>query len=203
MTIAADVMQRLWRPAPGGHPFPTRVRLGAGVRPSAAALRWRNGADAHRAGRACGSPVRGAAELVPSRAEPVLLHGGFNHENVLAAQREPWLAIVSKGVVGEPGYYASLLREPPDLAHAPRAGRVWNADWSSYPESWTMSAPAAWVGAGAVGARRILEPGGRPRSMGRGACLRAVALGDRELHRVGRRPLSRVTRDPGPRPLRI
>jgi streptomycin 6-kinase len=42
------------------------------------------------------------AELNASMAEPFLLHGDLHHENILAAEREPWLAIDPKGVVGEP-----------------------------------------------------------------------------------------------------
>jgi streptomycin 6-kinase len=37
-------------------------------------------------------------------AEPVLLHGDLHHDNVLRAQREPWLAIDPSGVVGDRGY---------------------------------------------------------------------------------------------------
>jgi len=34
----------------------------------------------------------------------VLLHGDLHHGNILAAQREPWLAIDPKGVLGLPAY---------------------------------------------------------------------------------------------------
>lgn len=37
-------------------------------------------------------------------AEPLLLHGDLHHDNVLRAQREPWLAIDPSGLVGDPGY---------------------------------------------------------------------------------------------------
>jgi streptomycin 6-kinase len=37
-------------------------------------------------------------------ADRRLLHGDLHHDNVLAAQREPWLAIDPFGVVGDPGY---------------------------------------------------------------------------------------------------
>ncbi len=35
---------------------------------------------------------------------PVLLHGDLHHDNILSADREPWLAIDPKGVVGEAEY---------------------------------------------------------------------------------------------------
>ena len=44
------------------------------------------------------------SELLDSMREPVLLHGDLHHDNILSAEREPWLAIDPKGVVGEPEY---------------------------------------------------------------------------------------------------
>ncbi len=51
----------------------------------------------HRAGRVF-------AELCASATERVVLHGDLHHDNILAADREPWLAIDPHGVVGDPGY---------------------------------------------------------------------------------------------------
>jgi streptomycin 6-kinase len=42
------------------------------------------------------------ADLVSISGDPVVLHGDLHHGNILAAQREPWLAIDPKGVVGDP-----------------------------------------------------------------------------------------------------
>ncbi len=122
MSIATDVLRRLWRPAPPDHPFPLVSDWARGFD----RLRWRYEGGT---GPMPAAPVERAealfAELIPSQAEPVLLHGDFHHDNVLSARREPWMAIDPKGVVGEPAYdAATLLREPPDLAHAPNAGQV-------------------------------------------------------------------------------
>jgi streptomycin 6-kinase len=122
MSSAADVLRRLWRPAPADHPFPLvsdwarglarlRRHFGGGTGPLPAAL------------------VEEAealfAELVPSQTEPVLLHGDLHHGNVLAARRRPWLAIDPKGVVGEPAYdTGALLYNPTELLDAPRPGEV-------------------------------------------------------------------------------
>ncbi len=59
-------------------------------------------------------------------AEPVLLHGDLHHENILAAEREPWLAIDPKGLVGEPAYeVGAWLRNPmPQLLDMPQPGRI-------------------------------------------------------------------------------
>ncbi len=56
----------------------------------------------------------------------LLLHGDLHHWNVLSAQREPWLAIDPKGVVGEPAYEtAAWLRNPVGmLLNRDRPGEV-------------------------------------------------------------------------------
>ncbi len=54
------------------------------------------------------------------------LHGDLHHENTVAAQRRPWLAIDPKGVVGEPAYETgALLRNPvPQVASRPDLPRM-------------------------------------------------------------------------------
>ena len=42
-------------------------------------------------------------------ADPVLLHGDLHHENILEAERESWLAIDPKGLVGEAAYETGAL----------------------------------------------------------------------------------------------
>jgi streptomycin 6-kinase len=120
---AATVMRRLAQPALAGPRFPTVAR-------------WDEGFGRHR--RRCGGtsgPLPGAlfdraervyAELCASMAQPVLLHGDLHHDNILSAQREPWLAIDPKGVEGEAVYEAgALLRNPwPDLLTWPDPRRI-------------------------------------------------------------------------------
>ena len=120
--IAAGVMEKLWRPVPERHPFPLvsdwargferlRRRYAGGTGPMPAALVER--AEAL------------FADLVPTQAEPRLLHGDLHHENILSARREPWLAIDPKGVVGEPAYdTAAMLHNPVGLLDEPRPGRA-------------------------------------------------------------------------------
>ena len=105
-SIAAAVMRQLWRPVAPGHPFPTVFDWGKGF------VRLR---QEYRGG--CGpfppTLLEEAeslfAELNASMAGPVLLHGDLHHENILAAEREPWLAIDPKGLVGEPAYETGAL----------------------------------------------------------------------------------------------
>ncbi len=57
------------------------------------------------------------AELAGSMDHPVLLHGDLHHENILAGDRLPWIAIDPQGVIGETAYeVGAFLRNPmPDL----------------------------------------------------------------------------------------
>lgn len=119
-SAAAGVLRRMWRPAPTERTFPLISDWATGLD----RLRRRFGGET---GPMPAALVEGAEALfealIPSQAEPVLLHGDFHHENVLAARREPWMAIDPKGVVGEPAYdAATLLREPPWLIETPRPG---------------------------------------------------------------------------------
>lgn len=52
-------------------------------------------------------------DLLSSMDETILLHGDLHHWNILSADREPWLAIDPKGVLGEPAYeVGAWLRNP-------------------------------------------------------------------------------------------
>ncbi|GAA3384786.1 aminoglycoside phosphotransferase family protein [Cryptosporangium minutisporangium] len=53
-------------------------------------------------------------ELCDSATRRVVLHGDLHHDNVLRAERAPWLAIDPHGVVGDPGYDAGALLYNPD-----------------------------------------------------------------------------------------
>lgn len=115
--IAADVMRRLWRPLPEQHVFPSvadwiadlaalRIEFGGGTGPFPARL--------------VDMAESLFAELVASSAPPVLLHGDLHHYNILASERNPWLAIDPKGVAGEPAYeVGALIRNPLNLHEWP------------------------------------------------------------------------------------
>ena len=122
-SIAAGVMRQLWRPIPSQHPFPTVAKWAAGLK------RLRQHFDG-----ACGpfpavlvERAEGLfEELIPSMAEPMLLHGDLHHDNILTATRQPWLALDPKGLGGEPAYeVGALLRNPmPRLLSEPEPGRI-------------------------------------------------------------------------------
>ncbi len=108
--IAATVMQKLWRPPSTQHHYPTindwfdglrqlRIEFAGGTGPFAPQL--------------VEEAERLAPELLATAAPGVVLHGDLHHYNILAGQREPWLAIDPQGVIGEPAYeIGALMRNP-------------------------------------------------------------------------------------------
>ncbi len=109
-----NVMPLLWKPYSGDYPFSSTADWGRGF----SRLRERHhGGTGPLDERMVDKAENIFFELQASSAEPVLLHGDLHHDNVLSAQREPYLAIDPKGVLGEPCYeVGAFLRNPfPDL----------------------------------------------------------------------------------------
>lgn len=106
---AAGLMERLRGPAASAYPFPS---VGE----------WMQGLAKHRAAHGGSGPLPGwllhraerlAANLLATERNPQLLHGDLHHLNILAARREPWLAIDPQGVIGDPEFEpTALLRNP-------------------------------------------------------------------------------------------
>jgi streptomycin 6-kinase len=122
-SIAAGVMRQVWRPLAPDDAFQTmadwngdlrllRPHYGGGTGPFPVAL------------------IEEVESLLPALAAsapaPVLLHGDLHYDNILAAGRQPWLAIDPKGLAGEPAYETgALLYNPqPQLLHAAQPGRI-------------------------------------------------------------------------------
>ena len=102
--VLADLLPRLWREPGGGHPFRSLELMCA---------QWADGFEQKRA-VAPDSIDPGLARLgmelfrgLPATADrSVLLCTDLHAENILAAQREPWLVIDPKPYVGDPTYDA-------------------------------------------------------------------------------------------------
>lgn len=122
-SIAAAVMRQFWRPVPANHPFPTVADWGRGF---SRLRKHYDGGSGPFPPRLLEEAETLYADLSASMAEPVLLHGDLHHDNILAAQRHPWLAIDPKGLVGEPAYETgALLRNPlPQLLQTLQPGRI-------------------------------------------------------------------------------
>ncbi len=121
--VVAGLLRRLWIQPPDGHPF----------RPLALMCdQWAttfelDSAEARADGKAqidAGLARAGVALLreLPETAErSVLLLTDLHHDNVLAAEREPWLVIDPKPYVGDPAYdtLQHMLNFPDRLACDP------------------------------------------------------------------------------------
>jgi len=98
--VACRMLARLWREPDSSAPF---MSLSDYV-----ATWWddlpRLTATAGYAGDIVAEAVARGRDLAASQPRSVLLHGDFHPGNVLAAQREPWLFIDPKPLVGEPAY---------------------------------------------------------------------------------------------------
>jgi streptomycin 6-kinase len=111
--IAAQVMRALWRPAPlapDNAVFPTAARWASGLQ----RLRARYGGGTGPLPEDMVTRAEALfAELLTSSDASMLLHGDLHHENILSAERAPWLAIDPKGLIGEAEYeVGALMRNP-------------------------------------------------------------------------------------------
>lgn len=105
-SVAASVMRALWQPAHAEHDFPTVVDWSQGLEKLRAHFHGGTGPFPARLIEEAETLFR---DLLASMDSPVLLHGDLHHDNILAAERRPWLAIDPKGVVGEPAYEVGAL----------------------------------------------------------------------------------------------
>jgi streptomycin 6-kinase len=122
-SIAVQVIRQLWRPVRSEHSFPSVAHWAAGL----GRLRQHfGGTTGPFPTNLVEAAERLFAELISSMTEPVLLHGDLHHYNILAAERQPWLALDPKGIIGEPAYeVGALLRNPiPQIFTAPQLSRL-------------------------------------------------------------------------------
>ncbi len=107
ISAAAEVMRKIWKPLPPEHfPFPTVADWGKDF---ARLRKLYNGGCGPFPPAIFDRAEKLYAELCATMAGPVLLHGDLHQDNILAAEREPWLAVDPKGVIGEPVYETGAL----------------------------------------------------------------------------------------------
>jgi streptomycin 6-kinase len=99
MGIACSLLRRLWRPVPEGHPFSLVRDLASRLADELPGrfVRQARPFDERLLRRA----VALCRDLAGSSEEAVLANRDFHLWNVLAAEREPWLVIDPKPLVGE------------------------------------------------------------------------------------------------------
>jgi streptomycin 6-kinase len=98
--VVCQLLPRLWRDPAHDLPFMALADYVARWWDDLPRLTASAGGDENVVAEAV---ARGRA-LAASQTQHVLLHGDFHPGNVLAAQREPWLSIDPKPLVGEPAY---------------------------------------------------------------------------------------------------
>jgi streptomycin 6-kinase len=107
ISAAAEVMRKIWRPLLQNHyPFPTVGDWGKGF---ARLRKLYDGGTGLITPAMFDKAEQLYAELTASMAEPVLLHGDLHQDNILSAERERWLAVDPKGLIGEPVYETGAL----------------------------------------------------------------------------------------------
>ncbi|WP_165978460.1 aminoglycoside phosphotransferase family protein [Actinomadura darangshiensis] len=102
---AITVMRRLHRPPPPACPLPSLTTVSA----TFSTHLQRFPADAPLPRHLVERAGRLFAELCADSSDTVVLHGDLHHDNILRADREPWLAIDPHGYIGDPGYEAGAL----------------------------------------------------------------------------------------------
>ncbi len=123
ISIASTVMKQLWRPAPSVHPFATVEKWEQGF---ARLRRHYQGGNGPFPEALLEEAETLYAELSASMAEPMLLHGDLHQDNILSSERNGWLAIDPKGLIGEPAYEtgAMLRNFLPELLEMPDPRRI-------------------------------------------------------------------------------
>jgi len=122
LTTGAELLGRLWRQPPDAAGYELVADVGAEW-----AVSVRERMERLRPPFDPGLVELGASlleSLPESATRSVVVHGDFNPGNVLAATREPWLAIDCKPMVGDPAYDSSqflLQVDPPFQCAEPEA----------------------------------------------------------------------------------
>jgi streptomycin 6-kinase len=112
--IAIKILRNFWRAPPENIEFPRMEKWFDVLK------------KAEKTGFAPGYVKRARRffdELSAAGERKTLLHGDFHHENILSAEREPFLVIDPKGIIGDIGYdlsvfminHAEWLKSEPDL----------------------------------------------------------------------------------------
>jgi streptomycin 6-kinase len=113
LDVMIGLLPRLWKPA--GRPFRTLADQAAS---------WVEDLTAHPDRtfdrRLIDAAIDAVRELAPTQGEQVLVHQDFHSDNVLAAEREPWLTIDPKPLSGEREFGAAGPIRAHELGHSRR-----------------------------------------------------------------------------------
>jgi streptomycin 6-kinase len=111
--VLVNLSPRLWRPAGAPfHPLADEAAWWLEYMP----LQW-NGRYERRLLDAARDAL---TSLTPTQGEQVLVHQDFHGDNVLAAEREPWLVIDPKPLLAEREFGIAGIVRSPELGHSKR-----------------------------------------------------------------------------------
>jgi streptomycin 6-kinase len=141
--VLVELLPRLWKDATGFHTLADEVEF------------W--GLD--------GEVGELARELVATQGELVIVHQDLHGENVLAAEREPWLVIDPKPLAAEREFAVAPIVRSRELGHSKR-DVLYRLDRlcselgldRERARGWTIVQTIAWLeGEGADGRREVVE----------------------------------------------
>jgi streptomycin 6-kinase len=116
LDVFVQLLPRLWKPAAA--PFRSLAEEAAWWLESLPANWERFGRPFER--RILDAALEALRELPPTQGEQVLLHQDLHADNVLAADREPWLAIDPKPLAGERELGVAPIVRSGELGHSRR-----------------------------------------------------------------------------------
>ena len=106
--VLIELLPRLWRSGDGFLPLEAETEIWAEYMREAPDHRFRDVA------------LGLIGELAPTQGEQVLVNQDLHGENVLAAEREPWLVIDPKPLAGEREFSVSSIVRSSELGHSKR-----------------------------------------------------------------------------------
>ena len=112
LDVFVELLPRLWKPA--GAPFRPLAEEAAWWADQLPRQDWSSAPDLLDAA------LEALRELPQTQGEQVLLHQDLHGDNVLSAQREPWLAIDPKPLVGEREFGIAPVVRSRELGHSKR-----------------------------------------------------------------------------------
>jgi streptomycin 6-kinase len=116
LEVLVSLLPRLWKPAAA--PFRSLAEEAAWWLVQLPRTWEEAGRQFER--RLLDASLEALAELAPTQGEQVLLHQDLHGDNVLAAEREPWLVIDPKPLVGEREFAVAPIVRSVELGHSRR-----------------------------------------------------------------------------------
>lgn len=119
LSVLTDLLPRLWKPA--GRPFTPLSEEAALWRQGLAGMWEAAGQPFER--QLVDAACEALKDLADTQGEQVLLHQDLHGDNVLSAEREPWLVIDPKPLVGEREFSVAPIVRSYEFGHSRTA--VW------------------------------------------------------------------------------